>query len=244
MCYNIAFLEARAAKYEKRYQHILPPDWRPEQVQLEFPVYYFVSGFEHPYLPLVTAEGIDAYQWGLIPSWVKTSEQAEDLQNKTLNAVGETAFEKPSFRKSIASKRGLIGINGFYEWRDVKGVKYPYFIMLRKEEIFSLGTLIETWVDKSSGEIHKTFSIITTEANPMLEVIHNLKKRMPLIIDKEMEARWIDPDLTKEEVKSLIKPYDDKKMKAYTVSRSLNKVRTHRNTSDALTPVDYPELEE
>jgi putative SOS response-associated peptidase YedK len=57
---------------------------------------------------------------------------------KTLNAFGETIFDKPSFR-SIKSKRGLLPIDGFFEWCDFNKKKYPYFITLKEEGLFSLG---------------------------------------------------------------------------------------------------------
>ncbi len=82
---------------------------------MELPVYYFVSGFAHPRLPIVKHDGIFLYQWGLIPFWVKDEEVAKLSQQRTLNAVGETVFSKPSFKNSIATKRCLLGVNGFYE---------------------------------------------------------------------------------------------------------------------------------
>src|SRR5659263_355368 len=80
---------------------------------------YFVSGFIHPQLPIVKHNGIFLYEWGLIPFWIKNHTAAKNIQNMTLNAVGETIFEKPSFRNSITTKRCLLGINGFYEWRNL-----------------------------------------------------------------------------------------------------------------------------
>lgn len=244
MCYNVAYLEARAAKYAQRYKSILPPDIVQVDPELEFPTFYFVSGFQHPLLPLVTGRTISLYQWGLIPAWVKNREQAADISNKTLNAVGETAFDKPSFRKSIASQRALLGISGFYEWRDVNGVKYPYFVSVKDAELFSLGCIYESWVDKSSGEIISTFSILTTPANPLMEKIHNLKRRMPLIIPEADEHKWIDPSLKREEIESLIKPFDQENMKAFTVTREINSPRHNRNTPEAIKEVVYNEIPE
>src|SRR5665647_1935027 len=99
---------------------------------------YFVSGFIHPQLPIVKHDGIFLYEWGLIPFWIKDHTAAKNIQNMTLNAVGETIFEKPSFRNSITTKRCLLGINGFYEWRNLTKVKYPYFIHTKSGDLFSL----------------------------------------------------------------------------------------------------------
>jgi putative SOS response-associated peptidase YedK len=238
-------MERRAEKYYNHYKDSFAPDWSKQQLQIfdSLPDYYFVSGFTHPSLPVLKHDGVFLYQWGLIPGWVKDKKQAGELRTKTLNAVGETAFEKPSFRKSIASKRCLLAVNGFYEWRDVGGVKYPYYIRPKEEEFFSLGCIYDSWVDRSTGEILDTFSIVTTPANPMMEKIHNLKKRMPLIIPRSREKEWIDPALAAEDVRQIIVPYDENRMTAYTVSRDLNSARNHRNTPAAIVTVEYPELE-
>lgn len=243
MCYNISYLEKRASQYHARYKDVLdklfslPPE-------LEFPVYYNVSGFSHPLLPIVKHDGIFLYQWGLIPHWVKDEAKAKEMQKFTLNCVGETAFEKPSFRKSIPAKRCLLGVNGFFEWRDVKKVKYPYFIKLKDENIFSLGCIWENWVDKATGEIHNTFSIVTTSANPLMEKIHNLKKRMPLIINRADEKKWLNPELPTDDVNDLMLPFPENKMTAYTVTRDLNKTRLNPNFPSLLEPVLYPGLED
>lgn len=242
MCYNIQFLERRMQKYDERYKDILPPDHIERLVQPQLPLYYFVSGFVHPELPIVRHDGIFLYEWGLIPFWNKDSGTAKDIQSKTLNAVGETVFEKPSFRSSIVSKRCLLGINGFFEWREFNNKKYPYFIRTRTEEMFSLGCIYENWADRTTGEIRNTFSILTTPANPMMENIHNLKKRMPLILKKEDESLWIDPDLKNERIKALIKPYDESDMTAYTISQKVNSAQNNRNIPEIMAGVDYPEL--
>jgi putative SOS response-associated peptidase YedK len=244
MCYNIAYLEARAEKYANRYKDIPQITW---QQRLEFekglPVYYFVSGFVHPRLPVLTTTGLHLYEWGLIPAWVKDEATAKDLRTKTLNAVGETVFEKPSFRSSIAKKRCLVSVSGFYEWRDYKKKKYPYFVKVKDEDIFSLGGIYENWVDKNTGEVHDTFSILTTAANPLMEKIHNLKKRMPLILTREQEKQWLDPSLSPEEIKKLITPFDERLMEAYSVSQQANSPRNNRNVPEIMNKVEYAELE-
>jgi putative SOS response-associated peptidase YedK len=242
MCYNIAYLEHRIEKYAERYKHSLPPDWSKRTPQLELPTYYFVSGFAHPLLPIVNHEGISLYEWGLIPFWIKDAKSAGEINRKTLNAVGETVFDKPSFKKSIASQRCLLGVNGFYEWREFNNKKYPYFIKIKSNEIFSLGCIYESWADKSTGEIRNTFSILTTAANPMMEKIHNMKKRMPLIIPEKDEKKWIEPLLSKAKIQELIKPYDEADMTAYTIWNSVNNPKNNRNIPEIMNRYDYAEL--
>ena len=242
MCYNIVYLEKRAQEYHDRYKDILPETFKMDDA-VELPMYYHVSGFVHPTLPIVKHDGIFAYQWGLIPPWCKDIGQAKDMAKLTLNAVGETVFEKPSFRNAIKQQRCLLGVEGFFESRDFNKAKYPYVVKSKVDEIFSLGCIYEEWADRTTGEVHHTFSIVTTPANPLMEKIHNLKKRMPLIIPRELEGEWIKPELTKEQIKELIKPYDENKMEAYTVSKMVNNAKIYRNIPEALERVEYGELD-
>ena len=242
MCYNLAYMEQKLLKYAERYKEVLPDNAVRQVVQDELPTYYFVSGFSHPQLPIVKHDGIFSFEWGLIPFWTKDNKAAKDIQDMTLNAVGETVFEKPSFRNSIVTKRCLLGVNGFYEWRDHNKVKYPYFIHTKSSDIFSLGCIYESWVDKGTGEIRNSFSILTTPANPLMERIHNLKKRMPLILSPEDEKRWIEPNLTRDQINKLIKPYPESEMIAYTVSQNVNSGKNNRNVAQSQEKVDYPEL--
>lgn len=242
MCYNVQVIESKSKAYLERYKKLWPDSQAENQLPVQLPLFHFVSGFAHPNLPFITASGLSLYRWGLIPAWVGNESQAEELQNKTLNAVGETVFEKPSFR-SITKKRGLLAVNGFYEWRDFNKKKYPYLIQSNQEKIWSLGCVYENWVNKDTGEVMNTFSVITTAANPLMEKIHNLKKRMPLIISARDESAWINPTLSNEEVSALIKPYPEAEMKAFTVSNALNRVVQERNLPELTVEVAYPELE-
>lgn len=243
MCFNIEHIIQHSDALTIRYNNVLPSlQSSKEKLLFEFPTYYFVSGFSHPILPIITSEGIQMFEWGLIPFWVKDEATAKLMQQRTLNAVGETAFEKQSFREAITNQRCLLPINGFFEWRDFNKTKYPYLIQLKNEEIFSLGCIYDSWIDQSTGEIRNTFTIITTVANPLMEKIHNLKKRMPLIINKEDEALWIDKNLSKQNTLKLIKPFDEKKMTAYTISRDANHSRYDRNQPHIIEKVEYDEL--
>ncbi|WP_419033682.1 SOS response-associated peptidase, partial [Dysgonomonas gadei] len=147
---------------------------------------YHVNAFAHSLYPIVTdSDELQAFNWGLIPSWAKTEEQAKDIENMTINAKADTIFEKPSFRHSILSKRCIVPSTGFFEWRHEGSKKIPYYIRVKDEDIFSMAGIYDVWVNPSTGEIHHSFSIITTDANPLMEYIHNTKKRMPVILSPE-----------------------------------------------------------
>ena len=243
MCYNIAFLTKRLEKYAERYKESLPPtlfDKSPPRGDLQY--WYFVTGFEHPTLPVVSRSGILHARWGLIPQWTRSSHEAAEIRTKTLNAVGETLFEKPSFRNNILTRRCILGVDGFYEWRTFNNRKYPYYITSATGDLLSLGCIYDQWTDRQTGEVIYTFSIITTPANPMMETIHNTKKRMPFILRKEHEKLWVSPSLQPSDVANLIRPLHNDGLVAHTISMNANNSRNDRNYPGIMDQVDYPAL--
>lgn len=212
---------------------------------LEIIPHYYVNGFNHSQLPVITAQEpscIQTFYWGLIPSFAKDIEDAKTRMNQTLNARSETIFTLPSFRNSIQQKRCIIPVDGFYEWRDAAQKKYPYFIHLKNNAPFSIGGIYNDWVNKESGEIIYTFSIITTIANPLMEKIHNTKKRMPFIIPENDEMKWINPDLNTNEIAEMLQPFDEKQMEAYTISKLITNKTVNPDREEIQQPFEYPEL--
>ena len=174
-----------------------------------------VNAFTFPKYPIITVEPeIQAYNWGLIPFWVKDGEQADELKRMTLNARADTIFEKPSFREPIMRRRCIVPSTGYFEWRHEGKNKIPYFIFVKDEAIFSMAGIYDEWLDKDTGEIVKTFSIITTDPNPLTDYIHNTKHRMPAILSPEDEERWLDPKLAKADIEGLLRPFPVEKMDA------------------------------
>jgi len=47
------------------------------------------------------------------------------------------------------------------------------------------------WVDKRTGEIRNTFSLLTNQANELMAKIHNTKQRMPVILHPDDESAWL-----------------------------------------------------
>jgi putative SOS response-associated peptidase YedK len=196
-----------------REYEVKPPEYEP---------YYHVSAFVHPQVPVMTIEEphkVETYMWGLAPIWAKDRSDAQTWAKQLLNATCEKAAStyKPYFK----SKRCLVFVNGFYEWRweDPKGkVKTPYFIYAEDRKPFTFGGIYNNWVDRETGQVFDTFSIVTTPANELMTEIHNNKKRMPLIIDKEQWGRWLDPAA---DVGDLLRTYPDGFLKAHSISRNI-----------------------
>lgn len=151
------------------------------------------NGFQFPKTPVITnkqPDKIQLFNWGLIPFWAKD----DSIKKNTLNARIETIHEKPSFRNSV-NNRCLILADGFFEWQwlDDKGKKkQKYELTLPDNELFAFAGLYNEWIDKSSGEIINTYTILTTEANELMSKIHNTKKRMPVIVSADYEQTWLN----------------------------------------------------
>jgi len=173
-----------------------------------------ISAFSLPQLPVMCNDNpasIRIFTWGLIPFWVKDAGSARDIRMKTFNAKSESLAEKPSFRNSLNRKRCLVLANGFYEWHTDGIKKIPYFIGLKDQVGFALAGLYDQWTNPETSEKTDTFTVITTRANPMLEEIHNLKKRMPVILSPGNELKWLD--LSADPVKeNLFEPYPEELM--------------------------------
>lgn len=212
---------------------------------------HFANAFAHPRLVIYTNDAPRDPQlslWGLVPAWTKDHAQATSLWNRTLNARGETIFEKPSFRSSAKDKRCLVHVEGFYEHHHFDKRAYPYFIHLKERAHFALAGLWEEWKDKESGEMLRTFSIVTTEANDLLKRIHNKTgaegSRMPVILTEEEEDAWLAPVNNAGDeaaIQALIRPYPPEAMDAHPVRTLLGKdgVGNSEGASDAF---EYPEL--
>ena len=162
-----------------------------------------ISAFTNPLIPTITSENrnnIQLCHWGLIPKWVKDIKKANEIRKMTYNAKSETIKGKPSFRDSIKDKKCLIIADGFYEWQSTSTGKLCHYITHPKKEIFTFAGIWSDWLDNTTGELIKSVSIITQSANPMMEKIHNIKKRQPVILHKSNRDKWFDSGLNYENI--------------------------------------------
>jgi putative SOS response-associated peptidase YedK len=206
---------------------------------------YIVNSFDNQKMPVITNKNPNYFQffyWGLIPYWIKNIEDSEKIRLKTINARSESIFNKPSFKRSIRLKRCLIPADGFFEWRYVNGINYPYYIRLKNHKIFSFAGLWDEWRNPINNEIVHSYSIITCKSNKLLSKIHNKKKRMPVILSKVNEKNWLNQKLNDNEIRKYLIPFSDEKMEAYTISRLITSKVKEKNIPEILKPFLYTEL--
>jgi putative SOS response-associated peptidase YedK len=155
----------------------------------------------------------DRLIWGLIPHWVKEPGGGR----KPVNAKAETISTLPSFRAAYAKRRCLVPIDSFFEWQKIKGPKQPYAIAMKDGEPFALAGIWESWRHPETGEIVRTFCIITTDANGLVAQIHD---RMPVIIAPDAYTRWLSP--AEPDPRDLLAPCLAEPMTMWPISTRVN----------------------
>lgn len=173
-------------------------------------------------VPVIRQQDVALMRWGLVPSWSKS------LTGPPLfNARAETVAEKPSFRTAFKRRRCIVPASGFYEW-EVIGPKdkKPHYITLASGEPMAFAGLWETW-NSPNGPL-ESCTIITTEANEFMAKLHD---RMPVILDPNEYAPWLDPET---EVGQMLDQYGGA-MQEWEVSSTVGSVRN--DTPELIRPI-------
>jgi putative SOS response-associated peptidase YedK len=168
------------------------------------------------------SRAIVPYRWGLIPHW----SESPDTGNRMFNARAETLDRNSAFRYAFAKRRCLVPADAYYEWKRVGKVRQPYAIARPDGRPIGLAGLWAGWKDEDTGEVIRSFTIITTAANDMMSPIHD---RMPVMLPEEAWDRWLDPGRLEgealAELKGLLVPSEEGWLELYPVSRRVNDVR-------------------
>jgi putative SOS response-associated peptidase YedK len=158
-------------------------------------------------------------RWGLIPSWAKDA----SIGNRMINARAETIADKPSFRTAFRRRRCLVPADGYFEWQKTDSGKQPYYIRLEDDRPFALAGLWESWLNPATNETLQSCTIITTQASPPTQPIHD---RMPVILDAADYEIWLDPQLQDpQRLGSLLRPFQGASLRADPVDTYVNSPR-------------------
>lgn len=197
---------------------------------------FFLNGFSHPELPIFTSsQNSELAIWGLIPTWTQP-QQISELQKLSLNARSETAADKPMFKNAWLKNPCLIPASGFFEWKHQGKTKIPHFIFPKNQEILFFGGLFSDYKHPTSNQWQRSFTILTTSANPFMADIHNTKHRMPVIIEPQNATLWLNGSMNDREFLTTKMPHDF--LTAYTVNPNLNKP-SDRNFPWAIQPFEH-----
>ncbi len=187
--------------------------------------------------------------WGLVPSWAKDLK----IGMKMINARADSVLEKPSYAKAAASRRCLVPAAGWYEWqksptaKDRKGNprKQPFYMHRADGRSVAFAGLYEFWRDRDIEDPADpdawltTFTIITTDAEPGLDRIHD---RQPLVLEPEDWVTWLDPELKDPaEIGRLLAFSKPGRFEAYPVGTAVSSNRS--SGPQLIQPADASELE-
>lgn len=199
----------------------------PEGLDLK-PSYNISPGQKTAVITNERPHELQLYRFGLTPSWAQKpvlliNARSEGDNNPTddpdfTGAMG--IFEKPSFRKPIRSQRCLIPADAFIEGTVNEKLDKPFVLYLRnKVRPFAFAGIWDEWKHPESGELIRSFAILTTYPNRLMARIpHN---RMPVILHKEDEPRWLTNGLSTEELSSMMVPYPAELMNGYPIAPTI-----------------------
>ena len=174
------------------------------QVDLDFSQKYNAAPGQK--LPVVTdadQSKIQMFHWGFLPFWAKS----KGVGYKMINARGEKIETTRAFKESFEKRRCIIPADGFFEWKKVKTetgtVKTPYRMTIDNKELFSMAGV---WTKNKylGDEPIYSYAIITVDAAKSIAGFHH---RMPVILNKDQEKIWLNPESTEAELKKLLKTY-------------------------------------
>ena len=214
MCYDISFT-IKIGQLSDYFPDLIFDD----QIEMNFEPIHII-GHNYGNHPIIYKNREDEklhcrlMEWGCIPFYVKDENTYKKQRATMLNARSERILEDhKSYWYKIKNRRCLIAMTGFYEHREIKGIKkkIPYFINLKDQETFFLPGLysVTELPNKETGEVEKrySFALITRAANKLMEQIHNggvNKHRMPLMLTFELSKKWVSEELNEDNYKQIL----------------------------------------
>src|SRR4051812_32801989 len=184
-------------------------------------------------------------KWGLVPSWAKDPK----IGNRMINARMETVAEKPAYKRALAVRRCLLPADGYFEWYPTeektkagKPKKQPFFIRPKDGGSLAMAGLYEIWRDPTKDDDADdrflwSCTVITTDAEDDVGMIHD---RMPLMVERDRWASWLDPRTDKDSVLDLLVPAAPGRLEAYPVSTMVNAVKN--NGPELIEPLPLDEV--
>ena len=156
---------------------------------------------------------------GLLPHWAKHKRIVFTM----INARAETLTKNSTYRSLIGERRCLVVADGFYEWRiGADGKKEPVYFQLVGGEPFGFAGLWTSRRDDQIGETVDSCTIITTRPNELVAPVH---EQMPVILPRDLEDAWLDPELPRDHAVELLQPLDPAAMRMRLASRLVNSLK-------------------
>lgn len=169
--------------------------------------------------------------WGLIPFF----DRDKEVKRPWTNATSEKARTSGAFRQAVEKRRCLVPANGYYEWQDVAGTKFPHLFTLTGGAPFAFAGIWEP----ATQFVPETVALLTTRPNSLAATVHT---RMPVVLPPELMQHWLgSTSLPEDEYKSLTAPLPDERLQERPVSRYVSNSRNEG--PECLAPPEPPRPE-
>jgi putative SOS response-associated peptidase YedK len=155
-------------------------------------------------------------KWGMIPQWAISEASGVNLINIRLDNL----LSKTTFKLHLQSQRCLVPADGYFEWKKENKQKVPYRFTLPNDTLFSFAGIWDEWISES-GETIRSYGIITKEANEEISIIHD---RMPVVLMPNVEKDWIEPKLSENDAKQILKHQTIDHLMYFKCHRNVNSV--------------------
>ncbi|KAB8037744.1 hypothetical protein GCL60_11260 [Silvanigrella paludirubra] len=130
---------------------------------------------------------IELFYFSLVPSW------SHDRKPKfaTHNARLETVLEKPTWKKPFLKNHCLVPITTFIE-PIYEGKFAGNMVKFNLEECIFVPAIFDYWMNKETGEVISSFSILTSEPGEFVRKIGH--ERSPIFLKQKLKTfeNWFD----------------------------------------------------
>lgn len=138
-----------------------------------------------------TKKNLELMRFSLIPHWSKE----EKVKYATHNARLETVDEKPSFRTPFVKRHCIVPMTGFIEAIYLNELAGNMVEFRAKENgILYAAGIWDEWLNKKTGEITRSFSVLTSEPIPYVEKVGH--DRSPLFLGASTAMKWLELENT------------------------------------------------
>jgi len=151
-------------------------------------------------------------RWGLAP-------------RGQINLRSETLTRNAPWREALQRRRCLIVADGFYEWSTEQAARVPHFFRLKSHRPFAFAGI---WARGPEGQVDA--AILTCPPNEVVAAVHD---RMPVVLDAEQRAAWLE-ESDPARLAKLLRPYDPDAIEGYPVSTRVNSERN--DTAECVRP--------
>jgi putative SOS response-associated peptidase YedK len=177
---------------------------------------------------------LDLFRFGLTPFWAKKpmllinarAEGDHNAEDDPAYTGAKGIITKPAFRKPIRSQRCLVLADCFIEGTIKEKLSKPFVVYLKEgQRPFAFAGIWDEWANPETGEIIRSFAIITTVANALLQKIPH--HRSPVILPRNHEQAWLHNELPLSDVTGMLRPFPGDQMNAYPIDPAIKNPRAN-----------------